>query len=128
MTDSSNRKDGSERGAIDADVILLIQRIRASGEPISMSAAIFHDLGIAGDDAYKLLQDIVAQFGTSFAELDFHSYFPDELDAFVWHWASKLGFRPKLKVLTVAHLIAVVERGSWFEPPAGAISSRDATG
>jgi hypothetical protein len=122
MTDSSNRKDGSEPCAIDADVVLLIQRILASIEPISMSAAIFHDLGIAGDDAHELLKDVTARFGTSFAGLDFHSYFP-EFEAFVWHWASRLGFRPKHKVLTVAHLVAAIERGSWFEPPAAAISN-----
>jgi hypothetical protein len=101
---------------------LLIQRILASSEPISMSAAIFHDLDIAGDDAYELLKDVVARFGTSFADLDFHSYFPDEFEAFVWNWASKLGFRPKHKVFTVAHLVAVVERGSWFEPSVATIS------
>jgi hypothetical protein len=80
---------------------------------ITPESALYHDLRIWGDDAYELLTDLHRRFGTSFQTLNFPVYFPCEgpfNDFFAWRARAK---RPRL---TVGHLIAVVERGDWFEP------------
>jgi hypothetical protein len=107
---------------MDADVvapelIIILQRLLANRRPIKRSAAIYHDLHIAGDDAHELLSDVSKRFDVSFVEMDFDAYFPSETEV-MWHyWKVKLGFPDtKRRPLTVDHLLAVVERGVWFDP------------
>ncbi len=75
------------------------------------------DLGLHGDDVDELLQEIHKAFGTSFRELDFGMYFPNETEG-GWTYRIDTFLRPsrKKKPLTFGHLSAVVERGHWFEP------------
>lgn len=106
-----------EPGAIERALIPMIQKFSDGRKPVPLSAAIYHDLRIAGDDAGELLDDIVKKFATSFRGMHFPSYFPIETEVFGYHWANIFGFsdnkRPRL---TVAHMIAVIERGKWFDP------------
>jgi hypothetical protein len=105
-----------EPGEIERDLIPMIQRMKCSRDPIPLSTAIYQDMGLGGDDAGELLDEIHARFGTSFSSLNFPDYFPNESEVMWCHWAKKLGFRQNFKRLTVAHLVAVIERGEWFEP------------
>jgi hypothetical protein len=73
---------------------------------------------VDGDDAGEFLEEIFLRFGTSFEGLHFRSYFVDEPEAIFRHWALKLGFKDKMQPLPVRHLVEVIERGSWFDPPA----------
>jgi hypothetical protein len=84
-------------------------------DPIEDKTLIYHDLWIAGDDAGELLEEIHAKFGTSFKGLDFHSYFPDDLDATCYWIGSWFGLKDKRKSLSFGHLARVIEAGSWFE-------------
>lgn len=87
---------------------------------VSKDTAIYHDLWLAGDDAGDLLDEIRSRFGADFRELWFPTYFPSECwEAFSEHLLKLIGL-PKMapwKRLTVGHLIDVVQRGVWFEPP-----------
>ncbi|HWF65289.1 MAG TPA: DUF1493 family protein [Rhizomicrobium sp.] len=87
---------------------------------VSRAAAIYHDLGIGGDDAGELLDAIHDRLGTDFRDLHFDRYFPNEGEVFSEHILKLLGFRKKAKWrrLTVGHLIDVIQKGAWFEPPA----------
>jgi len=100
----------------EPELIAMVQRITRSRKTISRSAAIYQDLGIAGDDAYELFGMISARFGTSFQGFDWPSYFPNETEGLFFYWAAKMGLRDKKRrTLTVGHLLAVIERGTWFE-------------
>ena len=106
----------TDSDAIARELIPMVQRIMCSRDPVPLSTALYQDLGIGGDDAFELLEEIAARFGTSFKGLDWPVYFPNESEAMWRHWAKKLGFRQNFKRITVGHLVAVVERGEWFEP------------
>jgi hypothetical protein len=100
----------------EPELIAMIERIAGRRKSISHSTAIYQDLRIAGDDAFELLEMISARFGTSFQGFDWRAYFPDELEAGLFHWGAILGIRDtKRRTLTVGHLLAVIERGAWFE-------------
>jgi hypothetical protein len=43
---------------------------------LGVQTRLFHDLGISGDDAAELLNDVHQKFGTSFAEFPFVDFFP----------------------------------------------------
>ncbi len=97
-----------------------IERISGACVNISADAAIYHDLWLAGDDAGELLDDIHDRFGTDFRGMWFPTYFPSEgWESFSEHWLKLLGFRKKAywRRLTVGHLVAVVQKGTWFDPP-----------
>jgi hypothetical protein len=125
MTIGDDTKRGTGPAAIEAEVIQLIKPFVGKRAVITSSTKIFHDLGIGGDDAFELLESIVKRFGTSFASLDFHAYFPNETESLSYFWFMKLGFyRTAIKPLTTAHMVAVIERGSWFEPAILSASSK----
>ena len=105
-------------GVTEADIATSLRPFIRKKDKIEASTRIYHDLHIAGDDAAELLEDIAKRYGVSFEELDFHRYFPNDLDAFIYFWARRLfGYRDKVHVpMTVGHLAAVVQRGAWFDP------------
>jgi hypothetical protein len=104
--------------AIEHQLAGMIQRIAVTRKPISRTTAIYHDLHISGDDADELLTDIWKRFDlSSEKKMNFAAYFPNETESLGHYWISKLGFsRRKFRRLTVGHLIAVIERGEWFDP------------
>ena len=64
-----------------------------------------------------MLAEISKKFGVSFKGMNFTAYFADEAEAMWRYWASKLGLRDgNRRRLTVEHLLAVIERGEWFDP------------
>lgn len=80
-------------------------------------ARLFHDLGMGGDDAVDFLKEIISNFGTSFCEFDFESYFPNEYGGFWFFHLRRFKWVARQKrALTLGHLIKVVETGKWFEP------------
>lgn len=83
---------------------------------VSADTRILHDLGIAGDDAWELLEKLNRRFGTDFSRMSFTSYFPNETEALGVHWAKLLGFRSSFRPITVGHLEKVIDRGVWFDP------------
>ena len=98
-------------------VIDLVKKIGNSKRYISTSQAIYHDLGIAGDDAGEFLEEIATKFGTSFQTLKFEAYFPNEGEVFWYHIARAFGFRDNKRIpVTLDHIFAVIDRGEWFVP------------
>jgi hypothetical protein len=97
----------------------MIEPFKGKGVDVSRSTAIYHDLWIAGDDAGELLDAIHNRFGTDFHGLHFDRYFPNEGEVFPEHILKLLGFRKKAKWqrLTVGHLVDVIQKGAWFDPP-----------
>ena len=76
---------------------------------------IYQDLSIAGDDAFELLERIHEECGTSFRELDFEQYFPNETDSLFYHILHFFGWQWKKKTMTVGDLLKAVEAGNWVE-------------
>jgi len=104
--------------AAEPELIVMLRRVLDSRQRILRSATVYHDLRISGDDAYELFEMITARFGTSFAGFNWATYFPNETQTGpIWRLAERLGHHEtKWQRLTVGHLLAVIERGSWFEP------------
>ena len=75
------------------------------------------DLRIRGDDAWELIERVHQVFGTSFVGLDLGDFFPGEHDLSGGLWLGTAPEKsPALRSFTFGHLLAVVERGHWFEP------------
>lgn len=91
---------------------------RFTTTPLSEDCRILQDLGIGGDDAGEFLDAVHQTFGTRFDGFVFSAYFPDDGEAAGEEWFRRLGFRDSRKTLTVGHLLDVIQRGVWFEPPA----------
>ena len=83
---------------------------------VSDDSALLQDLGIAGDDAWELLEDINLRFGTDFSKMPFSAYFLDETEALGVHWVKLIGRRSSRRPLTVRHLGNVIDQGVWFDP------------
>jgi len=102
--------------AMEKEVIKIVRRIAGNRCHIDGNTRLYQDLGIAGDDMSELLILIYKNFGTSFQDMLFERYCPDEVDAFYDFILRKVGLGSKWTPLTVAHLTQVVKSGSWFDP------------
>jgi hypothetical protein len=85
-------------------------------EPVRLESQLYQQLGIAGDDAAELLEEVRARFGTAFAGFRFYDFFPDETEALAGHLARLAHLRSRKKPFTFAHLMLVVEQGHWSDP------------
>lgn len=111
--------DLPEAWPLDRKIETLIRHFHGTKRPIDRSAELYHDMQLTGDDAGDLLDAVAMRFGTSFEGFAFDVYFPNETDSVLYAWARRFGFRDRRrKSLAVGHLIAVVEKGQWFEPGA----------
>jgi len=101
---------------IEVEIIELAKEISRSKIHMSGSTKLYQDLGIAGDDMSELLMALQKKFGTSFQEMSFEKYYPNDLDAFIDHILRKVGLGSKWPPVTIGHLAQVVKSGSWFDP------------
>jgi|JI10StandDraft_1071094.scaffolds.fasta_scaffold333136_3 hypothetical protein len=77
---------------------------------------LYRDLGIWGDDALELLEEIHQAFGTKFETLDISTYFPYEGEAGPFWLERLLRLKDHKRTLTFGHLLEVVKKGEWFDP------------
>jgi hypothetical protein len=103
-------------GTTRVAVVSIVQSITSRSDDIGNDTRLFHDLGIAGDDAAELFDKIAEEFGTRLDGLDFAKYFQNESEALLYRIAELVGYRSRKPPLTFGHLVRVVETGSWFEP------------
>ena len=78
---------------------------------ISLSTRLYHDLGIAGDDASEFLQEYTMAFSLDMTNFDFGAYFPSEasiLDLF-----RVFRCREDYSAITVEDLVRAAQRGKW---------------
>ena len=94
----------------------IVQEIMASRRVVSDAARLYHDLFISGDDAAHLLDKVHKIYGTRFDGFHFDSYFPDEAEAWMCHFARLLGLPSRRSSFTFGHLVRVVMAGRWMEP------------
>jgi Protein of unknown function (DUF1493) len=85
-------------------------------DSVEDSTRLVQDLRIGGDDAWELLEKIHARFGTSFKDIDFDAFFPDEGEMFGYGIATFFGWKDRRKKITFGHLVKIVDGGKWFEP------------
>lgn len=96
----------------------LLSRLADRAVSASEGTSIYGDLSIGGDDAAELIEGIHARFGTRFDGFKYEVFFPNETEALGAHFARLLGFKNKKgKPLLVGHLVDVIQKGAWFEPP-----------
>jgi hypothetical protein len=88
----------------------------ASVRSVMPNTRLWHDLSLGGDDVIELLERLEAKFGTSFADLPFTDFFPEEGAALGDHFLKLLGLKGDRKPVTVQHLADVVNQGAWFDP------------
>lgn len=95
----------------------LLAEFSVAHPPFDDKKRILQDLGIGGDDAEELLEEIHRKFGTRFKGFDCAEYFPGEHEAAGERWFRRLGFKDPYRPLRVEHLVDVIQQGCWFEPP-----------
>ena len=105
-----------------AELIGIVRRITGVRRIVPTSR-LFHDLGMAGDDASEVLEEVAAKFGVIFPGFDFDRYFPQENEAFGAHLARMFRLRLRREPLTLEHLARVADYGVWFDPPIAAGAS-----
>jgi hypothetical protein len=104
--------------ASEAELVAIIRGWAGRKKSIALSTALYQDLFIVGDDAFELFMEITKRYGVSFTKLNFDAYFPSEPTALYYWVGSKLGFQDRKRgAVTVGHLLVVIERGEWFDPP-----------
>jgi hypothetical protein len=103
---------------IEADELInFIRPFVGRKKQIGLTTRLYQDLRIMGDDADELFISIMERFGTSFAGINLSAYFPGEYAAGYLYLASLFGMPDrKRRSLTVQHLLAVINRGEWFDP------------
>ena len=103
------------------DVVQELERLVLKFAPKRFSATedpwLYHDLDLRSDDAGEMFDEIHATFGTRFDEMDWHAYFPADMDGIGEKCAVRLGFPPQCKPLPFKHLLDVILAGAWFDPP-----------
>jgi hypothetical protein len=77
---------------------------------------VFHDLNIAGDDAYELLDFIAGEFNVDFHDMEFTKFFPEEGEVLSEYFLKMIRFPTRFKALTIGHLIEVAMTGRWVDP------------
>lgn len=87
--------------------------------PLPESIAVNHDLRLEGDDSDDFLTEIHKRYGTRFDGMVWNKYFQPDSEAQFDFLPRMFGIKPKTKPLTVGHLLDVIEKGTWFEPPPG---------
>ena len=81
-----------------------------------LRAELYHDLGIGGDDASELFEDLLSAFPIDMTGFEFSRFFPEEADAMWEYWAAKVGLGTKRPPLTIRHLAKVAKAGVWKDP------------
>jgi hypothetical protein len=103
-----------------AELQRIVQTVAGPRRDLPDRTRLYHDLGVAGDDAVDLINEVHRAFGTTFEGFDFERYFPNEAEAMPAHWVNSLrglfGYSSRRKTLTFGHLVKVVKAGRWFEP------------
>ena len=99
------------------DAFRAVLRPFAGNESVSESTRILQDLGIDGGDADEFLEAVHAKFGTRFDGFVFSTYFSNGEIGNGEGWLRRRGFEDPRRPLTVGHLIDVIMRGVWFDPP-----------
>jgi hypothetical protein len=96
-------------------VLEFLRDIGQPSRPISRETRVYHDLLISGDDAVEVFDRVATAFSTSFKGFDFERYFPNETESLFARVGLLFGWAP-YRIMTVGHLLDVVEAGAWFEP------------
>lgn len=80
-------------------------------EKITDDKDLDNDLGVAGDDAWELIEEFSEKFNVDLASFEFSKHFTSEGFPPL-HENDEYGGYP----VTVKHLIEIAEKGIWFEP------------
>jgi hypothetical protein len=92
-------------------------------KPFDRSSRVYHDLCLSGDDAFEFMERLAREFQSKMDEFNFDRFFPNESEALLEHWASRLGFKSKRQPLTIDHLLHVVQAGRWLAPAAAGLDT-----
>ena len=88
-------------------------------EKLEDHASLYHDLGVAGQDGWELLEAFGTTFGVDMNECDDSLYFGSEganLPLMLWQFLTGTFVKESAERLEISHLKAVCERGRWFDP------------
>jgi uncharacterized protein DUF1493 len=96
-------------------LLAIVQEFAARGAIITDASDMYHDVKIRGDDISWFLEAIIKEFGTDLSEFEWRLYFADPEENIVPYLRRRFGRLDDKKRLTFGHLLAVVERGAWFE-------------
>jgi len=106
------------RSDLERDVVAFLEREARSGK-VDLGMDLRQDLGIDGDDAEELLQRFCVAFEVDAQDFQFSEHFGPEagFEPITWLLAKLLGWRRKLKPLTVRALVNAAERGRFEHLP-----------
>ena len=89
---------------------ILIRYSGAPDEDIRDYALIEEDLGITGDDAWELMEELGEKLNVDFSGFEFTKHFSPEAGR---NSEKEYGYYP----ISVGHLAQVIEVGRWVMPP-----------
>jgi len=101
---------------------VLCDQIGVKRSRITDDMSLCLDLGVAGEDGWRLIERLHREFDVKFEGFDSDAYFGPEVafNPFFYLYEKLVGrqaeFRRKAGMLTVGHLREVCQRGAWFEP------------
>jgi len=100
------------------DLADLLAALRAEPRAsIGRDTRLREDLRIDGDDWDEVVLAITDRWQTDLSGFNFYDYFSEEPQIHAFYiWIKNRWNGKHLKTLTVGHLAAVVDQGSWFEP------------
>lgn len=93
----------------------MVRYIGGYKKPLEDAMCIFHDIGIAGDDAWELLEHIQKNGALHLMVFNSPSIFLMNMKRLAIIYASYWVSRTRKKRLTLGHLVEVVDAGHWFE-------------
>ena len=96
---------------------ILANTYSVSGD-VSEETRLYHDLGLRGVDAVRVLKTIFQEYPVDQSGFDFAEYFKGEYYSPVDFINSVTGCEDlNRKPLTLGHLADVCVKGKWFPPP-----------
>ncbi len=92
---------------------------RNSEYVVNEQTEINNELMLVGDDVDTFLSHLERKYNVDFNALNFDKFFLPELLFKYWYYK---WFKPRSLVripVTVGHIVRVIEKGRWFDPPTG---------
>ena len=98
---------------------LIQEQMGVKSTRLNSSSTLQRDVGMDGDDADEFMRRFARRFSVNMEGFQFEKYFGPERGFLLFDYLFLRLFKKnalKYVEITIAHLVAVAERKSWFDP------------